>query len=181
MRLILMFIISCSFLFSCNKNDDGIGRRQWGTISAMKNGEFWEGEIYSLSKSYSFEAGQGVDIFINRYNEKGYHREELYFYKVPDKVDKYPLSQTSFLDKDSLIGADYFTSVDDGDVLGEIYYLILNDSIEDYIEITDVSGKELFGRFQASFAKDTTSLDGDPSAPDTVIFTNGKFHTKVLD
>ncbi len=163
-------------ILSCNKKNDQPDY-YWGSINAIKNGEAWEGKLYAVINK-PFE--QGIDIIIERFNEKGYKREYLFMSKIPLEVKKSKLNQTDVRIIDTLVGGDYGTLLDDGDVAGDDY-LLLDDSIDDFVEITETKGKEIKGKFQMSFVKDLRFGEADPTAPDTVIFTDGVFHTRIQE
>lgn len=147
----------------------------WGEVTAEKNGEEWEANIYGvIDKPYK----QGIDIIIRRHNEKGFLREDLFFFKIPDKLGKYPIEITDVRTIDNLTGANYGTSLDDGDVAGDFFELMTGQS-DNFIEIDKKEGKEIWGNFQVSFIKDLKYGESDPSAPDTIVFKSGKFHTKI--
>ena len=172
-NIVLYFIIVASFI-SCKKEDDHNNR--WGTASALKNGENWEGEISTAHNIFIEDSGRTIQI--SSVNQAGFDEDYLAFFKVPLIIDKHPISLTAASLKDSLIGAYYNTLLSDGHVFGDIYYVLEDDPVEDYIEITDISGDEIKGRFQVSFLRDTTSIPVSSSTLDTIIFTNGQFHTR---
>lgn len=169
--VIILTIVSC-------KKDQYDPSLHWGTVSGEKNGIHWEAQLYAgVNKPYE----QGIDILIEKYNSNGYKREELYIFKIPSKIQKKSLTDTDVRSIDTLASALYGTLQDDGDVGGDSYYLILNDTIEDYIEITQINGDEIKGKFQMSFYKDLRYGEADPSTPDTIVFKNGQFHTRIVD
>ena len=149
-----------------------------GRYRQLKNGDFWDAEIYAgNNKPYS----QGIDILVEKFNNKGFKREEIYMYKIPMEMGRFNLDRTDVREVDTLVGSKYFTLQDDGDVGGDSYFLLLNDSIPDFIEITEIDGKEILGNFQMSFVKDLRYGEADPTAPDTIVFLDGKFHTRLID
>lgn len=171
--IIILGLVVCS---ACKKSNEE-PELYWGSVSAIKNGVAWEAEIYAgENRPYN----QGIDIGIEKFNSKRLRREGLYFFKIPLNTGVYPLSETDVRIIDSLTGAFYNTLLDDGDVAGDAYYLFSGEHIENQIEITEIKGKEIKGTFQVSFLKDLRYGAADPSAPDTVVFKNGKFHTRIL-
>jgi len=173
-------LYSCVFLAicltnSCDKEEPRWQKYHWGEATATKNGIFWEGEPRCvINKPYS----QGIDIIFDVYNEKNFHREDLFFFKIKNGTGNYSITPTTPHNVDSLSGASYGTLIDDG-TSGDSYDLIAG-IIENKLTIDRKNGDEIWGTFQAAFVKDKTYLPEDPTAPDTVIFTNGKFHTKLL-
>jgi hypothetical protein len=89
----------------------------------------------------------------------------------------YEIDSTSVRDIDDLHGAIYYTLQDDG-TAGESYD-ILEGIVENRLKITQKRGDEIWGEFQVAFAKDLRYGEQDPTVPDTVVFTNGVFHTKI--
>jgi len=173
-NLLFLFLL---FLVACNKNGDK-PVPYWGEVSALKNGSCWRADIFAANNKPYY---QGIDILIDKFNEVGFLREHIIIYKIPMKVGFFALDSTEVRDIDTLVGSKYFTSLDDGDVLGDSYDLLLDDSIPDFVEITEISGKEIAGNFQMSFVKDLTHGEGDPAAPDTIVFLSGKFYTRLKD
>lgn len=171
----LIIVIGVSLSNSCKKNNDPLDKFYWGEVTALKNGAEWEGRPRCLiDKPY----GQGIDIIFDMFNENNFLRDDIFIYKIRDEVGTYALSITEIRDIDSLHGAEYFTLIDDG--TGGDSYDLLEGVIENKITIVKKDGEEFWGTFQIAFARDTTFLSEDPSSPDTVIFTNGQFHTKIL-
>ena len=177
MKYLFLFFTSlvASLVSSCNKQDDPLDKFYWGEVTALKNGSAWEGRPRCLiDKPYE----QGIDFIFEMFNEQKFHRDNLFFFKIPNNIGNYQLSITEIRDIDSLQGATYHTSIDDG-TSGDSYNL-LNGIVDNQIIIDRKEGDELWGTFQAAFVKDTTYMPEDPLSPDTVIFTNGRFHTKLL-
>jgi len=167
MKKVILFALL--LVTACNKNDESW---YWGEVSAFKNGDCWTAEIYAgYNKPYS----QGIDIIVDRFNEKGFHREGIFIYKVPEQVGRYKLEHTEVREFDGLVGSKYYKSIDDGDVAGGTYTLLLNDSISDFVEITEIDGREIRGNFQMSF------VNNNSIPPDTIVFLDGKFHTRLVD
>ena len=173
-NFVLYFILLASFI-SCKKEDD-TNNNSWGTISALRNGENWTGEISAVVND--FPSDTGIIINIHSVDKIKFGDDYLVFFKVPPIIDKYPLSMTSLYVKDSLIGSGYSIWVSDGHVLGDAYKLLEGDPIEDYIEITEISGDEIKGNFQVSYFRDNPEDPNRPT-PDTLIFTDGRFHTRI--
>lgn len=176
MRFFILYIVIAASFISCKKDDDSDNGR-WGTASALRNGESWTGEPTAFENNYPSETG--IIIILRSINNAGFDKDDLAFLKVPISINRYSLSLTTLLAIDFLIGAEYTTLLSDGHVVGDIYYLLTDDSVEDYIEITEISGDEIKGNFQVSFLRDTTSAPVSASTPDTLIFTGGQFHTRI--
>lgn len=173
--LVSISTLTLLLLSSCKK-DDPKDKYYWGEASGTKNYiTSWEAKPRCVvNKPYN----QGVDIIMNVFNDKGFMREELFFYKIPNEVGAYEITKSSLHAVDSTHGASYGTLIDDG-TSGDSYYLIQG-LIENKFTIDKKVGSEIWGTFQVAFVKDKTSPPEDKTAPDTVIFTNGKFHAKLL-
>ncbi len=170
MKSIILFCCLCCIL-ACKKDN---GKRDyWGEVSVLKNGASWSGEIVGLQHVFSSEK---VDITIENFTEGGRHLDNLLFFKVPKKSGRYKLSYSiNQPPDDSLVGARYFNSYED--VLNDIYDLTDNDSTS-YLEITEYNGRkdEFRGKFHLTLYR---TLAGSINEPDTLIFTEGTFHTRI--
>ncbi|MCW5922282.1 MAG: hypothetical protein KIS77_08065 [Saprospiraceae bacterium] len=171
-QLISISTIALVFLFSCSK--EGPDGYYWGTAYARFNTGAWEANPYAIVNA---PYKQGIDVLIHKFNKKGFQRERIFIYKIPEQVGKYPLSKTDARDIDSLVGAKFFTVLDDGDVLGDAYSL-LEGVVDNYIEITQIKGDQIWAEFQVAFVKG--SSNNSPNYPDTIVFTNGRVHTRIV-
>ena len=139
----------------------------------MKNGESWSGKIIALPHTFS---DAKMDILIDTYDNEGIPLDGLLFFKVPKQLGMYKLSLASSQPPDdSLVGAKYFHGYDDE--LYDIYNIPENDSTS-YLEITEFNEKkgELRGKFNVTLYR---TLAGSWNGPDTLVFTNGVFHTRL--
>ena len=162
------------FTISCNKEKNEIDE-YWGEAGAYKNGIEWT----CLPLAGISNINDKLFISCNTYSDEGYHREELLLFKIPLNEGEYDVERTEERDEDDKVGAKFFTSVDDGDVTGDIYYISESDSLS-IIAITKIEGKEVWGTFNLILFRDTTRAIQYPDVPDTLIFTDGQFHTKIL-
>ena len=179
MKYLMIFTVIAFVLFhSCKKEDIENAEVRPVEVTAKKNGEDWLG--YSVAVQNMFVQDGRLDIPIDVSNEAGFWRERLSFYKIPNEIGKYDLVETDGRTIDSLSGAIYHTLQDDGDVGGDSYVTV-EGIVENYVEITKIEGKELWGTFQAAFIKNPVFTPQDPAAPDTVIFTDGKLHTILIE
>ncbi|MDO8367690.1 MAG: hypothetical protein Q7T20_12895 [Saprospiraceae bacterium] len=173
MRLLISIsIIALIFLVACSK--DGPDGYYWGTATARFNNKAWEADPYAIVNA---PYKQGIDFLIHKFNSQGFQREDVFVYKVPEQVGKYPISQTEVRDIDSLVGAQFFTVLDDGGVLGDSYSL-LEGVVDNYVEITKIKGDQVWAEFQVAFVK--VSSNHTPEYPDTIVFTKGKIHTLIV-
>lgn len=168
--VLTFFSLAVLFLFACNKDE---GRNYWGEISVLKNGEPWSGKIVALQNTFS---NPKIDIYIRTFDKDDIPLDELGFVKVPKQVGRYKLSLTSSQPPDdSLVGAKYFHGYDDE--LYDIYHIPENDSTS-YLEITEFNKRkgEIRGKFNVTLHR---TLAGSWNGPDTLVFTNGVFHTRI--
>lgn len=169
----IRFILFTGLLFavSCQKDK---GHEFTGSITAFKNGKEWKAEpTVKLIENFNTLQIQG-----NIYNSKGYHRELLSFKGIDFVQAKQDVDTSRYrFPGDSLTVANFYTSIDGGDVHGESYYIVQDPSIENWIELTAIEGEEVWGSFELTFYRDTTR--GDPASPDTLKFENGHFHVKI--
>jgi hypothetical protein len=178
MKKYLPVFIFLAIIITCCKKDDDIF--YWGEVSLKWNGDYWMEE----SKIRAFENlphHQGINIEMERFNSNGFEREDIFIYKIPLTIGRFDISETKAYEIDDLTGASYTTLLDDGDVIGD-FYKLLEDGHDNFVEIEKIKGDEIWGTFEVAFVKDLIgSVEGDPMAPDTVIITEGMFHTKILD
>lgn len=167
----LLVLLTAIMLFSCRKDDD----YYWGTITVQKNGVDWPSKIRSTQSTIS---SSKINININTIDQDGIVVEQLNFFKIPKAVGFYPLSYTfDQPPNDSLIGCIYANGYDDQ--LFDSYLLSPLDSTS-FLEITeyDSKKKEVKGRFNLIVWPD---IKGSWNAPDSIVFSNGEFHTRVVD
>lgn len=169
----LVLFISVLIFISCNKND--LPQEYWGESSAEKNNLCWSG--YPVAGVSNINDKLYVES--NVYSKEKYHRELLCIFKIPCSIGKFRINDTEVRDIDNITGADYITSVEDGDVMGDAYKISPTDSLS-WIEITKIDDDEIWGNFDITFVRDTFFTISAPDIPDTIIFKNGTFHTKIL-
>lgn len=172
--IILILIPLLVFSLSCNKEEIELDE-YWGEASATKNGSDW----MPLPHAGISNINGKLFVSCNTYSGEGYHRELLHLFKIPLIEGNYKIERTEVRDEDDKIGAKFFTSVDDGDVTGDIYYISDADSLNS-VSITKIEGDEVWGAFNLTMYRDTTRAVQHPNVPDTLVFTDGKFHTKIL-
>lgn len=157
--------------FSCKK--DKSADPYWGDAMALLNGNIWTPKIYAgANEPYQ----QGIDILMNKYNDQDFLRQTLFLYKIPKQVGKYPLVENDIRVIDSLTGAEFYTSLEDGDILGDTF-ILLDNIVDNYVQIDKIEGDQLWGTFQMALIRD--GQKSDLSVPDTIIITGGEFHTRI--
>jgi hypothetical protein len=165
---IVLFVVSF-----CTKKEGEVGQYQ-GEATAIKNGALWSASPRCLiNKPY----GQGIDIDMDVFNSANHLKESLFFFKLPDQEGDFSLTLSDIREVDDLHGAVYHILQDDG-TAGDSYDL-LEGMVENRLKITEKKGDEYWGEFQAAFVKTTEFGEQDPTAPDTVVFSEGRFHVKL--
>ncbi|MBX2890231.1 MAG: hypothetical protein KF734_04840 [Saprospiraceae bacterium] len=168
------FLVITLTLFSCDKEE---GSLYWGETSALKNGSNWSGKIKAPKSNF---AESKIEIIVHAFDEQGIWLETLGFYKVPTEIGIYKLTLTSNQPPDdSLVGALYANGYDDE--LYDFYKIADNDSTS-YLEITDYNENttEIKGKFNMILWR-RKDLPGALNAPDSIVFSNGVFHTRIRD
>ncbi|MEO1259944.1 MAG: hypothetical protein AAFZ15_14215 [Bacteroidota bacterium] len=166
----LLIALSC---ISCKNDDDGTP--DWSAVSALKNGSYWEAAVKVVDNSDHPEE-TGLLLFIEKEKDNGWD-ELMYFVNVPSSVGRYTLPDTRSNAQDTLIRLYYGTG--GSDVIGDTFSLSATDSIENYLEITDILDDKIIGKFQLSFFRNSAGVPACPGTPDTVIFTAGAFRTWI--
>ena len=179
MKKILTLTIPVILIFfsCCEKEDSLIPDIYWGEVTALKNGEPWNGKIRAAPNAIF---GYGFDIRIDVYNGYDIQIESFKITKIP-YLERYYIIDTIKSNVDSVLtGASYGTLLG-GDVIGNLYNVFPGD-INNFITVTSYNEttREVEGAFEVMFVKrPIQGYIGDPSSPDTLRFTNGIFHTKV--
>ncbi|GEM_PF-2400186 len=167
---LLLFMLF--LLTQCNKDDD-----TWGDFTVNKDGNRWTGDPRSYDSKLG---GTWFDISNDGFNEQGFKREEFSFASVPKEEGRYQLAEFDPL----IFGTGrkpctvtYNTYTGDGQAEG-IYTIAKGDSVS-FLEITEVSGRKIKGNFSAVLLLTEDSRMFFPYLKDTVVFTDGTFHTKL--
>ena len=175
----ILSLIFCIFLFSTCKKDEP-PKFYYGEVSVKLNGQnfvreveaisadtnhpnsfgIWLKEIKQLSKDVSIES---EILSINAL--KIFHKQYL---------KRYDFSPNAKNDKNAM----FSTYLSDGDVIGDVYYINENAKTENFLEITQENSgfKEIWGNFQFEMTRDSLQKDQNSPYPDTLKFTEGKFH-----
>lgn len=179
------FLLLGLFLINCKKTvEEPIITPYSGEATALKDGDVWSGELYAIFLKPKEEL---LSVSIEVFNEVGFLRQSLGFYKFPPQTGLYPLRNTSTMKEDSLVGAVYSTLLFDGDVLGGIWYLLETEDNQLEIEEVNLETGDVRGTFQVTMVLDSTirnlyleELESPLPYEDTIRFTNGRFFTKIV-
>src|ERR1700730_17035472 len=167
MKYLLLYIL-LMLLLACKKtNSDGY----WGTVSAEQNGMPWDAKIYATRNTSDYDL---IDIEIQKYNNQGFLREDLYFFKLKLTNEQQRIYFTTANDLDLRAGANYGTLEDDGDVVCDNYHVMPGDSLRNQITLTQINNGtgEIRGNFELRLVIDT-GRRCNPVARDTIHFKNG--------
>jgi hypothetical protein len=83
-------------------------------------------------------------------------------------------------DADGLTDANFYI-LNGADALEGSYDITEVAGIVNHIEITEIVFDEVYGTFELIFVKDSLTALSREYLPDTMIFRNGTFHTRVVD
>lgn len=113
-------------------------------------------------------------------DEAGFERESIGVLNIPRKNGWNRLYKVDYLNPDSLKTiAVYYSLTDDGDVICDHYNVIESDSLSNFVQVDsyDKNSSEVSGKF--SFKMLIKLPKCNLSAPDTLVFKNGSFHTVI--
>ena len=154
----------------------------WGEVSILRNGQTWEPQVLASSEAEDLDSNFVGIIFHWYQPETGFLRESLSFRKTPlNRIgDTIEVDNSYFLELTGTIRGFYVTVLQSGDVAGDVYEVL--ESEENYLIVTswDAEKREIKGEFQASFLF-AGELHSTPDAPDTLRFSQGYFHTRIVN
>jgi hypothetical protein len=172
-KLIQLILISI-ILAGCQK-DEAISPfvwPYWGEASALKNGVIWKPKVIALQDELNplyfginFDLYNNADIWRNALTIWGIKKGDIGVFKISsDSIPEY-------------ISCFYTTILEDGDVLGDVFKL--DKTKENTVEITEISGNEITGKFNVTLIRDISRPNYLESS-DTLRFTDGVFHTRII-
>ena len=171
----LLLCLVCIFLSNCEKSTNpypDFPEGRWGTSTAKLNGNEWKATCKSyIDVENPGHWSLGFAVHENNY----YFLEGLDFYNVTAQTDSSNVTKViSFKEKEGVRG--YYSLFDVDITLGD--YHILNDAKPNYFTVDsyDSVSREIKGRFEVTFLVNRAP---DANAPDTVRFTEGKFHARL--
>jgi hypothetical protein len=172
-KLIQLILISI-ILASCQK-DEAISPfvwPYWGDASAFKNGVIWKPKVIGIRDE---ENNERYNLVFDIYNDKDFLRNNLTIHGIElGKIKIFPINSDSVPQPVSSLFA---TILEDGDVLGDVF--TLDKTKDNTVEITEISGNEIKGKFTATLIRDTSRPKYLESS-DTLRFTDGTFHTRII-
>ncbi len=192
MKILNWFALIMLLFVSCNK-DDIPPNPTWGNMSVLMNNEKWadryaggQGTIYGGSYRWTEPCqAQYYDLVMYLYNSNRFLRESLSFNLADFEPGTKATGQYKILknqwqcDSVATVYSGYGTIAEDGDVVQDVYDVLETEDNFLQIESFDANSREIKGTFQVTFI--ITRRSTEPSTlPDTLRFTNGKFHTKII-
>lgn len=166
---VLILLLGCLFcVVACKKSE------LEGTCQAEKDGKSWEASLW-IDRKPENSCSDCISIVMSIYSPEGFIREELAFANVPCEEKRFDLQiRTLSNGKDVRAYSAFSNWIGHGDQVTSLYTPIINDP-NSYVELTEIKGKCIKGKFQATLVLDPLFRDANPSLPDTVVFKNGVF------
>lgn len=188
----LLILIAGSLQLACVYEHLAPDVPTWGSASALVNKEKW-GSIYpgffQAIRAIGGTYGTAIPcqneyymISIDLYNNNAFHRESFDFVKVPFTKGKHNITDFNFqcvVDEPVAYGS-FWTLGNDGDVSQDNYDVLETEDNYIVIDFYNTNTQEVKGSFQVTFVINRRSANNPSSLPDTLRFTNGIFHTKIL-
>jgi hypothetical protein len=116
---------------------------------------------------------------MDEYNERGFARKVCGMARIPLAHGKYTIAHSDVNGiADSLVAFRLATA--HGDVSGDSFLVAEFENFENYVEVTEIRGKRITGRFQVAMVRNTQWKKSDFSVPDTLFIENGVFETKSI-
>lgn len=161
---------------SCSKND--CLKYYWGNANALKNAIPWTADIRAANNTLY----QGkIDIIIDKFISSCNVGDGLGFQNIPSISGRYRLYKIDANNQDPAKTIAYFSTTVGGDATCDWYNVVEMDSVNNYIQVDsfDPGTGKVSGIFSAKLTVEMPKCD--PSAPDTLFFSNGVFYTKVFN
>ena len=169
------FLVAITLIFSsCGKDKDS---NDPGQATATFNGSTWTAKA---SFAPSALASTCFNLAFRTYSSQGFLRQELTVLNIPRRVGLNRVWTIDFTapSDSTKVGCHLATLIDDGDILCDKYRIVSTDTAFNRLEVQqyDLAGKRVSGSFNLKFAVSLPKCN--PSAPDTILLTNGQFSTK---
>ena len=169
-----IYSILITILFpSCHKDGDNV--KPISYFCAELNGKSWQGETWAY-----IDNGDKLSIISQVYKQK-IRQDRFSITYIPISKGRNTLR---FPRKDSitfnLAGTNYRTLYEDGEYSCDEYTLVMSDSVNNHVEITDfdLDEKTFKGTFSGTYVRSTTNIC-DATKPDTMKFRKGKFNIRM--
>lgn len=159
----------------------------WGYFSVDVNGRSWEKTfknayqaVRGVAQDFGDTTCKRVYLYSLLFDSEGVLEEYLYLSDIPTKTGRYRImSNRDVPCSDSTIATSTFTAFIDFDIFRDRYEVL--ESADNYLQIEqyqESGNREIKGRFEVTFVLRSPRFYN--SYEDTLKFTNGKFHTKIL-
>jgi hypothetical protein len=181
---ILVIVVTILCFTGCKDEFDPcppLPNHYWGSAQADYNSASREYLPYYIPFR---DESDNISIVLRRYNTCNFLRESFGFNNIKrtkqliNRLQPYP-SWPNTVDTETTYFS-YGTYLADGDAVGTAY--ILDTAANNYLEIShyDATSGEIEGSFQLRIIRDPEFIEYNPvpSAPDTILLTNGWFHTR---
>jgi hypothetical protein len=158
-----------------------------GTFNAKLNGDNWEQTyehayyfVHCNSRISAQCKERIISLTCNLYDNDRKLRQSLYFDYLPGKTGLFkiiPRDHDQIECDNDLVSCQLYTG--NYDLNNEVYNSIIREG--NYIRIEDFNPetREIKGSFEVTMALERRG--GERTLPDTLHFTEGHFHTKILD
>lgn len=182
----ITIILSYILLFSTNCKKEKLdipiyfpGSTEYGEASAKKAGQDWSasafGQLHSGNSEY-------FGVTFVTFSEDGFLRETIYLNEIPIRTGVFEVKRTIAGIYDGFVGSNYGTSLDDGDVADDYYYL--DEEIDDNIlEVTFIDTITMMARgtFNLNFVRSENDQNPNPINPEKVEFSEGTFEVQIIE
>jgi hypothetical protein len=176
------------WLFAGCQPQLAIPENSWGYFSAKVNGRQWEKTFenaFQAVRAWEHDLDSCVCkrllVYSLLFESDGNLQEELSFSNIPKRKGRYKVSRIgTYSWKDSTTVYSHLNTFIDSDMFRDQYELL--ESEDNYLQIDtyqENGNREIKGRFNVTYVLKTPRAFN--SYEDTLRFTNGKFHTKILE
>ena len=185
-NLILFSMFTIFLLIGC-QSDIAVPQNSWGYFKADVNGRRWAKTFKNAyqavrgSEDYPDSLNRNkISVYSLLFDHTGSLQEQFYFENIPLKPGRYKILHTKNPSgTDSISVSSSLTTFIDYDVFRDEYEVLNSESNYLQIDQYQVNGnREIKGRFNVTFI--LKSKREFNSYDDTLRFTNGSFHTKIL-
>jgi hypothetical protein len=174
-QLTIIFILLLAV--SCEKDEKlpELHLDYWGTAPSIKNGKLWDPKIYGGKIPLLGYYGLAFD----EYDSGNIRRRGLGISKIPGpEIGIFKIEEVD-INASNRIHAILFTSLEDGDVLGDVF--LLDTTKINFIEISEVKGNEVKGSFEVNLKRDSPLSRKYLESDDTLKIECKAFHTRIAD
>jgi hypothetical protein len=176
MKTIISCLAAILILAGCKKENEK-SNPYWGEVTANYNNQPWRADVLAI------KGGENFSIIVEVLDKVGGAEESLSFSFLPSKPGTYEIFKRKRNSNDTLNPhVSYYTLIGNGHALSNTYHL--DEGADNYLTIDEIdfqTNGEVKGSFQLTFIVEKPKSEYRPNDPDTVVFTEGKFHTRFVD